>query len=74
MLPRFISPIEDAYNKKFKKSPATMFEPTEEMLKKAIETNTPITEAEIIAHLGKTNYDEIKAHLESWYEMEIVWK
>jgi len=74
MLPRFISPIEDTYKKKFKGNPSTMFELTEEMLKKAIETNTPIGEEEIIAYLGKTNYDEIKAHFESWYGMEIVWK
>ncbi len=73
-MPRRITKLEQDYNKLFPGNPATLFEPTEEMLRRAIETNTPISEEEVVTYLGKENYDEIKAHLESWYEMEITWK
>ena len=74
MMPRRITKLEQDYDKLFPGNPATLFVSAEEMLRRAIETNTPISEEEVVAYLGKKNYDEIKAHLESWYEMEIKWK
>ena len=73
-MPRRITKLEQDYDKLFPGNPTILFVSAEEMLRRAIETNTPISEEEVVAYLGKYNYDEIKAHLESWYEMEIKWK
>ena len=55
MMPRFITPLEDQYDKKFPDSSATMFYPSSpefveyfrQKLSEAIERGSPLTRAEV---------------------------
>jgi len=55
MMPRFITPLEDQYDKKFPDSTATLFYPSSDdgvayfrqKLSEAIERNSPLTRSEV---------------------------
>lgn len=81
MVPRFITDLEKEYNKKFQDNPATIFYPAEgeeeqafrEMLQKAVETDTPLTEKDLEDFFGKKGYAWLKEWYKEWYG-EITWK
>ena len=82
MVPRFITPLEDEYNKLFPGNPATLFYvtyPEEEhkafvdMLQRAIDTKTPIEESDIIALLGEDAYRWGLEYMKDW-GAEVRWK
>ena len=86
MMPTFVTEIEREYDRKFPGNPATLFFPHDDkgegafsqMLKHAIETNTPITEEDVINFYGKDAYTLHKEYLDAWWEVygmePITWK
>lgn len=73
MIPRFITELENDYNRKFPGNPATLFYPDEEkeesfkqLLRQAIERGEGIREEEMIAFFGEQSYREFKEYLEGW--------
>lgn len=80
MIPRFITPLEQEYDRTFPGNPATLFYPGTaqeasffEMLRKAIDRNAPLTKEEMLQYLGEEGYRQYKEYLEAWYEMTITW-
>jgi len=73
MIPRFITKLENDYNKKFPGNPATLFypdaekeKPFREMLRQAIDRGEGLHEEELIAFFGDQSYREFKKYLEEW--------
>jgi len=81
MVPRFITDLEQEYNKKFQGNPAIIFYPAQgeeeeafrQMLQKAIKANTPLTQKDLEMFLGKKRYAWLKEWYKQWYG-EIKWK
>jgi len=73
MLPRFITELENDYNKKFPGNPATLFYPDEEkekpfreLLRQAIDRGEGLRKEELIVFFGEQSYQEFKEYLEEW--------
>ena len=76
MLPRFLTPVEIEYNKKFPDSPALSFYPAsglkeaegefEALLTRAIERGEALREEEVVAYYGEAAYRDLKEYLEEW--------
>jgi hypothetical protein len=86
--PKFSTPNEIAYNKRFPQNPATLFDPSgwdnlehlitpyEEMLERALKKNRPITKEQMVRFLGEKNYRDIVAfHADiGMLEVDPLWK
>ena len=73
MIPRFITKLENDYNRKFPANPATLFYPDKKkeesfkkLLRQAIDRKDGIREEELIVFFGEQAYREFKEYLEDW--------